>query len=472
VVFTTAEALTADDTDMRRDVYERAGGITTRISQGPLGGNGAWHARFAAFASCSAEGSPIFFYTDEKLTSDDLDTAQDLYEHTADGTTRVSQGPTGGNAGFGATFQGASRDGSRVILATEEKLTANDADTYVDLYVRTNGTTTLLSRGPAGGNGPYHAGSLGGVSDDGRTVYFSTEEALTSDDSDTHRDIYQRSFGATTRVSLGPIGGNAGRDASLASADGSAVSADGSAVIFSTAERLTSDDVDGVDLYKRANGVTTLLSRGVTDQRADFAGASADASRVFFTSAEALTADDLDNQVDIYQGTSNGISRLSRGPAGGNGGFDASGFSAATADGSRVFFHTREALTSDDTDSALDVYRRTSSGTTLISKGPAGGNGDLPVNQFDGISEDASRVFFSTKESLTADDTDSDIDIYERSATGTTRVSVGPLGGNGAFYADFRGASLDGSVIFFDTAEKLTGDDGDRTRDIYKASGP
>ena len=125
-------------------------------------------------------------------------------------------------------------------------------------------------------------------------------------------------------MSLGPIGGNAGRDASLASTDGSAVSADGSAVIFSTAERLTADDVDGVDLYKRANGVTTLLSRGVTDQRADFAGASADASRVFFKTAEALTADDLDNEVDIYQSTSNGISRVSRGPAGGNGDFDTS----------------------------------------------------------------------------------------------------------------------------------------------------
>ena len=68
-------------------------------------------------------------------------------------------------------------------------------------------------------------------------------------------------------------------------------------------------------------------------------------------------------------------------------------------------------------------------------------------------------MFFTTKEALTGDDTDTDIDIYERSGMATTRISSGPLGGNGPFYADFRGSSADGSSVFFDTAEKLTGDD-------------
>ena len=69
-----------------------------------------------------SRGARSFFSTDEKLTSDDLDKAQDLYERSADGTTRISQGPIGGNDGFGATFPQALRwTASRVSSPTPEK---------------------------------------------------------------------------------------------------------------------------------------------------------------------------------------------------------------------------------------------------------------------------------------------------------------------------------------------------------------
>ena len=144
---------------------------------------------------------------------------------------------------------------------------------------------------------------------------------------------------------------------------------------------------------------------------------------------------------------------VSTGPAGGNGLFTPV-FVGASADGSVVFFETSESLVAADTDSSQDVYARSGGVTTLVSIGPAGGNGAFPA-VFGGASADGSHVFFSTQETLVAGDTDSASDVYERSGGVTTLVSSGPAGGNGAFAAVFRAASTDGSRVFFETSESL-----------------
>ena len=54
-------------------------------------------------------------------------------------------------------------------------------------------------------------------------------------------------------------------------------------------------------------------------------------------------------------------------------------------------------------------------------------------------------MFFETSEALAASDTDSYRDAYERIGGTTTKLSLGPNGGNGAFDANFLRASADGS---------------------------
>ena len=164
-----------------------------------------------------------------------------------------------------------------------------------DIYERFDGSTTLISTGPAGGNGPfypfptYHAET----SADATHVFFVTEEQLTSNDSDSRMDIYERFSGSTTLVSTGPAGGNGANDAVL-----DAVSADGNRVVFSTAERLTSDDTDAVtDIYLREGGSLQRLSLGPEGGNAangatTFKAASRSADKVFFYTHEKLTADD------------------------------------------------------------------------------------------------------------------------------------------------------------------------------------
>ena len=107
----------------------------------------------ALFVGASADGARVFFRTVEPLVSADTDATEDVYERSGGQTTLVSTGATGGNGAFGAFFEGASADGTRVFFATEESLVSADTDAAEDVYERSGGQTTLVSTGPAGGNG-------------------------------------------------------------------------------------------------------------------------------------------------------------------------------------------------------------------------------------------------------------------------------------------------------------------------------
>ena len=88
---------------------------------------------------------------------------------------------------------------------TSESLVSADTDAFQDVYERSGGVTTLVSTGPNGGNGAFHASSfISSVSDDGSRILFETSESLVSGDTDTRTDVYERSGGATTLVSIGP----------------------------------------------------------------------------------------------------------------------------------------------------------------------------------------------------------------------------------------------------------------------------
>jgi hypothetical protein len=81
-------------------------------------------------------------------------------------------------------------------------------------------------------------------------------------------------------------------------------------------------------------------------------------------------------------------------------------------------------------------------------------------------------VFFDSRESMTASDTDGSVDVYERFGGTTTHISIGPAGGNGAFNAFMfeTWLSNDGTRVFFDTAETLMASDTDTSFDIYAAA--
>jgi hypothetical protein len=458
--FETVESLVSADTDGAVDVYERAGGHTTLVSTGTA-------ASGAFFDGVSSDGTHVYFRTVEPLVSADTDTSRDLYERAGGQTTLVSTGPAAGNSSTDVGFEGASVDGSRVLFVTDESLVSADTDTAWDIYERAGGQTALVSTGPAGGNGEPDAWLLA-ATDDGSRVILITAESLVSTDSDGRRDLYERAGGQTTLVSTGPAGGNGAVDVPFTAG----LSSDGSRVFFETTESLVSADTDvALDVYERAGGQTTLVSTGPAGGNGDFdaglpdRGVAADGTRVFFETNESLVSADTDASYDVYERAGGQTTLVTTGPAGGNGNA-AAWFEHASADGTHVIYSTTESLVSADTDSAWDVYERADEQTTLVSTGPAGGNGNADA-WFEDASRDGSRVFFTTFEPLVSADTDAQDDVYERAGAQTTLVSTGQAGGNGAVNAFLGDASDDGSRVYFETTESLLSADTDGSQDIY-----
>jgi hypothetical protein len=213
-----------------------------------------------------------------------------------------------------------------------------------------------------------------------------------------------------------------------------------------------------------ANGTGNSSSVGAA---ASFAGSSTDGLREFFDTKEALVPEDTDGSTDLYERSPAQTTLISTSSTAGNGAFDAL-YAGASDAGSRVFFHTREALVPGDTDSNhYDIYERFNGVTTLISTGPSSTN--APVDAFfRGASVDGTKVFFETSEILTASDTKARSDVYQRQASTTTLVSTGSTAAAGSFFARFRGASLDGSLVFFESDDRLTASDTDLESDVYE----
>ncbi|MET0559265.1 MAG: hypothetical protein ABW065_11410 [Solirubrobacterales bacterium] len=329
------------------------------------------------------------------------------------------------------------------------------------------------------------------TSADGNVVFFETDEQLVPGDTDTKRDVFERSYdfgvGAyvTREVSLGPTGGN---DAYAARFEGA--SADGQRIFFSTQERLVSGDTDlSSDVYVRdlETGATTLVTQGGPgcapgcgngSLGATFADASESGSEVFFETKEQLGADDTDKASDLYvrdlqseETVLVSVGELACLPGCGNGEFDISR-RGISADGSHAYFATEESLSPGDSDVALDLYSRDveTGVTSLVSQGGCGGcgnSGAVPI--FDGSSADGDRVFFSTDEKLVGADTDNATDVYGRDLPNGPTFIVS--GGSGEGTPSYAAASASGMHVFFTSAEDLLPADTDGANDVYEWNG-
>jgi len=157
-------------------------------------------------------------------------------------------------------------------------------------------------------------------------------------------------------------------------------------------------------------------------------------------------------------------------------------YDGIAADGHLSLFSTAEQMVPGDTDHEQDVYVRAKDAvlgewvTREVSIGPLGGNDAYPA-QYDGVSGDGSKVFFSIKEPLVPADGDRKEDVYMRDlgTNTTTLVTQGDPScsgegcGSGAADASFvpGGVVQSGERLFFATTEKLNAADGDSSLDVY-----
>jgi hypothetical protein len=360
-IFTTAEALIGADEDEESDLYERdleAGGGSgeTKLVSMPGGGAEpcpAEHNCEPVNGAISANGGHVFFETNERISSEDNDDSQDIYDWSGGGTAAlvsvgdpacVSADPECGNGEPNALFDRSSADGSAVFFATDEPLVPADTDAVQDIYVRSGGETELVSEGDpscAGsgcGNGALPT-SLSWVSPAGSTAILTTAESLAAADTDDKADVYSRALpgGPTRLVSVGdancvaidPECGNGAHNASFAGA-----SADASHLFFVTDEALAppaegepdgpGDRDERTDVYDRSGGSTTtwvsagrLVGGGLYSGNGEFdaqlLGVADEAKRAFLTTTERLTGEDHDSEEDVYERFSGGTVLVSRG---------------------------------------------------------------------------------------------------------------------------------------------------------------
>ena len=286
----------------------------------------------------------------------------------------------------------------------------------------------------------------------------------------------------TELVSVGP-GGNVGS----AAFDGA--SADGTKAFFSTNDKVTPDDTDGLcnrdygyyppppptpcyDVYERdlkAN-TTTLISTGPAggsaNWDANFAGMTPDGTHVYFETREQLVPEDDDSGctdpypdpapcLDVYERVGNTVRLISKGS--GSGGPHDAEFWRVSDDGTRVLFNTTEQLTAEDTDNDGDTYMRAGDETRLLPGG------------FGLANEDWTKIAFTSETNLLPEDTDTCLrpspmpcpDVYVRDLTtgALELVSTGPHDNQDRYNVGLMAATPDLSRLWFETAEPLVDED-------------
>src|SRR3954470_17449079 len=427
----------------------------------------------ASFAGAAADGSGVYFATTEQLVPEDQDSAVDVYIRRGS-KLELASGPAAGAPDSGASgiqLRGVSGDGSTVVFQSNDSLSPDDTDdAQPDIYEHSGGVTRLVSRPDPAVPPPFipfaFYSPLVSISADGRRVAITTDQQLVTDDSDFSQDVYvyDRETGTVTLAS----GASSSGTAALARLGGDHV-------YFETTEGLVSGDSDGAsDIYRYdiASDKIVLATPGTT-QTPVFSGISADGTHLFYRSDESVTGDDVDGGFrDVYQYT-NGQTALVSVADGFDQGPNDSDFQKASADGSVVYFTTADQLSDDDTDGGTnDIYKRTSDGSvSLVSTGPAETLTFFnPL--FSDITPDGRTAFFYTAQDLTADDTDGGaLDAYMRTGATTTRISVGAMNDQTFDDAAFAGYAQDLSSLFFQTTAQMTSADADNRDDLYARRG-
>jgi hypothetical protein len=141
-----------------------------------------------------------------------------------------------------------------VLFRTEEGLLRRDRHGDDDIYSRAGRRTTIVTGSPLDQDDENSTVKFGGVSANGRAVYFSTEDRLVEADRGQNRDIYGRRGGKLFLASRGPQGRHGGTLVL-------AISPNGRRLVFTSARPLLrADRDDDRDLYERRGPRLALLS--------------------------------------------------------------------------------------------------------------------------------------------------------------------------------------------------------------------
>ncbi len=286
----------------------------------------------ASFQRAAADGSAVFFTTSGKLTDDATtgpnDEGSDLYRFDVD-SGALTDITVDGTDAAGAEVQGVlggAEDGSSLYFVAKGVLAAGATAGQNNLYRWDQnggpaGSIEFIASGLNAVNWTNTFGVFNGrqpsrVTADGRYLLFESTVSYTGYPNEGKYEafLYDASDGSLVCASCNPAGTPATADAlAVGTGDFSlrarTLSEDGQQVFFHTTEQLVPGDNNAVDdtyEYDAASDQINLISSGTSEIPAPFTDASADGSDVFFTTRQQLVGIDVDDNVDLYDAKAGG----------------------------------------------------------------------------------------------------------------------------------------------------------------------
>jgi phosphodiesterase/alkaline phosphatase D-like protein len=388
------------------------------------------------FGSASPDFSHVAFEVNDSLFAGDP-TVHNLYEWTGGNIRLVSVLPgAGGPAPSGGIGDGADFNAQNAISSNGQLIFWTDGSGQ--LYVRRNGTSTdkvnASKRTVTLGDG---TAVFRGANVSGSKVFFTDDTPLT-DDANDNGGLYEYDTGGNTLTNLTPnSGGNPGINGLLGLSD------DGSFIYFVAQAVLDTGATNGANnLYALHDGGIRFIATLSGDDSPTWAQqltsrvahVTPDGRHVAFVSDASLTGFDNhdatsgspDNEVFVYDYDSNDLACASCNPGG----------------------------------------SRPLGPATIPTWGQVGLLGTVPAfYQPRSLSDDGSRVFFTTSDSLQPRDVNHKNDAYEY-AGGKARLLT--LGTSSA-PSSFVDASPSGDDTFVLTRDPLVPQDSDTLTDLYDA---
>ncbi len=380
-VFSSASPATVDDDDANvTDVFERANGVTRRVSVFPEGS--------ASSPACAGASLPYI--------------------------------EGGANGGRGQPESAISRDGSKIVFMTPD-LSAGSNFVCPDprrLWVRVNGTetreVTASRRTVPDPGGPRPAFFLG-ASKDGSKILFTSGDALLDGVAPGSGGVYQ--YNVDTDTLTLPLPGF----------DNLAAMSDDAQTLYYTYPVFGDDPLSGA-LGRLRDGQRTVLVPENVSASALNTFTNPDGSSVLFVTAADLGFNSGGRQqVYLVRGDeplrclscttgappTAGEAVISKGSASGfndNGKYG----SSLSDDGSRVVFQAPYALLPTDRNNRDDIYLWDNGKLSLVTPGTTADDAQLL-----GMSKDGRDIFFVTSQSLVPQDVDDgDADLYDARVDG------------------------------------------------------
>lgn len=384
VAFTSdASNLVPGDTNETTDVFvhDRVTGFTERVS---VRNDGSESTGRSTYASITPDGRFVAFHSFGQLDPADTNPYVDVYvrDRVLRTTRLVSVTVDGGPPTKHGTDDPHSveaditPDGRFVTFrSAAANLVAGDTNAVQDVFVRDMllGVTTRVSVRADGLAGLLDSiGQANGdnfepaISADGRYVVFHTgaSNLVDGDNNGAIADVmvHDRLTFTTRRISRDAFGN--GGNASSAHAQ---MTPDGRVIVYESLATNLDGGGSGWDvfLHDTASGTTELVSRGASGGPAngdsEFPRVTEDGVQVVYesTATNLVSGDGSDTTDDVflYDRKSGATTKISRGlGATADNGTPRLGFTAVSADGRAVAFHSDFPLVESDTNGVSDVY--------------------------------------------------------------------------------------------------------------------